>query len=143
MKTEPALPFAKSPIFVDWRRPDIGGLRVAGWTDNSGSPYLGVFTLNREGKPNGLPCWYERQRFLSHVVVGFDQDEIPIKVFLDAEITYRGLQASLQLPWEPIHSYFYHRRLSARWDSEAPGLGFFANPTNDEAIAHYTLSEAV
>ncbi|MFY9286906.1 MAG: hypothetical protein WAO98_00220 [Alphaproteobacteria bacterium] len=117
MLNKPPIPFSKEPIFVDWRRPDVGGLRIAAWTDASGNPYIGVFTLNREGKPNGIPCWYERQRFMSYVVIGFDSNEKPVKVFLDAEVTHRGVQASLQLPWEPTNEFFYHRRLFARWDS--------------------------
>jgi hypothetical protein len=141
MHTQPPLPFSKEPIFVDWRRPDIGGLRIAAWTDRSGNPFMGVFTLNREGKPNGLPCWYQRSQFLSYVVIGFDDYELPVKVFLNAEITYRGLQASLQLPWESIRNNFYHRRLSAKWDSGAPEMGFFKRPSDDEAIAHYSLTE--
>ncbi|MFY9288170.1 MAG: hypothetical protein WAO98_06675 [Alphaproteobacteria bacterium] len=140
MITKPPLPFSKDPIFVDWRRPDIGGLRIAAWTDHSGNPYIGVFILNSEGKPQGMPCWYERQRFLSHVVIGFDQKENPVKVFLDAEVTHRGIQASLQLPWEPANTFFYHRRLFARWDSEVASMGSFANPSNDMAVANYVLS---
>jgi len=141
MNTSP-LPFSQEPVFVDWRRPDIGGLRIAAWTDKSGNPYLGVFTLNRTGKPNGLPCWYERQRFLSHVLIGFDDKEEPVKVFLDAEVTTRGVQASLQLPWLPAHDYFYHRRLFARWGSEALTLGFKIDPSNDKESTCYSFSES-
>jgi len=143
MPQDLALPFSQEPIFVDWRRPDVGGLRVTAWTDNSGNPYIGVFTLNREDKPNGLPCWLERRRFLSYVVIGFADDSAPIKVFLDAEVTHRGLQASLQLPWLPAHDYFYHRRLVAHWGSEAPSMGFHTYPSQDEEVARYTLSEAI
>ncbi|MFY9287903.1 MAG: hypothetical protein WAO98_05320 [Alphaproteobacteria bacterium] len=143
MNRQQLFPISKEPVFVDWRRPDIGGLRVTAWTDKIGNPYIGVFTLNREGKSRGIPIWLERQRFMSHVVIGFDDNELPVKVFLDAEVTCRGIQVSLQLPWEPANDFFYHRRLFARWDSATPVLGFIADPAKDDALASYALSEAV
>lgn len=134
------LPFSEDPIFVDWFDQKIGGLRVSAWTDQSGNPYMGVFTLNRLAKPNGLPCWYERSNFMSPIVIGFDSNDHPIKVFLDAGITARGLHAALHLPWEPRALMFYHERLFARWGSEAPSFGFMSLASPSSETASYVLS---
>lgn len=143
MLNDVSLPSSQNPIFVDWTYPRAGGLRISAWTDRKANPYLGIFTLNRMGKPNGLPCWYERQSFLSSVVVGFDEENYPVKIFLDAGITSQGLYVSLQLPWEPRAAAVYHERLFSSWGSESPALGYIGSFSDANDGACYTLSTKI
>ncbi len=133
-------PLGAEPIFVEWMTAD-GGVRAVAWTDIKGSPYIGIFTLNRMGKPNGLPCWLRRRCFLSPIVIGFDR-ECPVIVILKVNISAMGLTMVIRLPWLPASFYTSKRRLFAPWGSEAPSLGFIVMPSNDGGKASFFLSEA-
>ena len=125
------IPLGAEPIFVEWLRQE-GGVRAVAWTDKVGNPYLGIFVLNRMGKPNGLPCWFRRQRFLSEVVIGFEKEQ-PITIAIDAEIMTKGISLSIRLPYDPRLIHRPYRRLFACWGSGAPRLGFIVAPSNEEA----------
>jgi len=116
MRIAPPLPLDRDPITLPWWRPDVGGICVGAYTDKSGIPNLTIMRLNSMGQATGSPFWFERVRFQSIVTIGFRPDQTPVKVYLDAGITYRGLSMDLRLPWEGTPSYGFHRRFFQRWD---------------------------
>jgi hypothetical protein len=120
------LPRAAEPVAVEWLTRE-GGIRVVAWTDVNGIPFLGVFTLNRMGQPNGLPCWLRRSRFLSDVVIGF-RDEKPIVIRLFAHVRPWGLEVTLDLSRYATTTFRYRRKLFASWEhGPRPSFGFRAS----------------
>jgi hypothetical protein len=120
------LPLNALEIFVEWRL-DNHGLGVTAFTDEAGLPYIGLYPLDWSGIPTGLPTYFQRRRLMADVVVGFVWGQ-PIVVFIDAEVTVRGLDLRLCLPVLLTPQGGYPRHLSARWGDPAPKFhGFPAN----------------
>jgi hypothetical protein len=114
------------PVSVEWLTRE-GGVRAVAWTNERGVPFLGVFTLNRLGQPNGLPCWYRRSRFLSDIVIGFNGEK-PVIVRLYVRVRSWGLEATIRLTRYATQTYQYHRNLFAPWHtSPPPSFGFIAS----------------
>jgi hypothetical protein len=117
------LPLSADPISVEWLTRE-GGIRAVAWTDEKGIPFLGIFTLNRMGQPNGLPCWFRRQRFSSDVVIGFS-DEKPVIIRVCAHVQSWGLVVDLHLSRYVTKTFRYRRRLFTPWHkSPPPSFGF-------------------
>jgi hypothetical protein len=121
-----ALPINAEPVAVEWLTRE-GGIRIVAWTNDESIPFLGVFTLNRMGQPNGLPCWLRRSRFLSDVVIGFN-DEKPVIIRLFVHVRPWGLEVTLDLSRYATTSFRYRRKLFASWeDGPRPSFGFQAS----------------
>jgi hypothetical protein len=123
----PQFPLDAADIFVEWVTTE-GGIGVVAFTDEAGLPYIGLYPLNRMGRPNGLPCWFQRSRLMSDVAVGF-RNGTPIVVFIDVEVSTRGVSLIVCVPCSKV-PYGYHRRMSAKWGSGSPRYGFVVFPAN-------------
>lgn len=120
------LPPNSGHIYVEWVRTE-GGIGVSAFTDDQGQPFIGLYPLNRMGSPNGLPCWFRRGRFMSDIVIGF-RDRQPIVIYIDVEVSERGLSLIVGVPFQG--EFRYHRHSFAPWDSPQPRYGFIAGPAN-------------
>ncbi len=113
----PTFPIDAEEIHIKWQI-EGGGLGVTAFTDEAGLPYIGLYPLNWAGEPTGLPSRFQRIRLMADVVVGFVERK-PIVVFIDAEVTQRGLELRLCLPLH-MAKLGHPRYLSARWGGEKP-----------------------
>ena len=120
------LPLNALEIYVEWRLEDYG-LGVTAFTDEAGLPYIGLYPIDWEGCPTGLPTYFQRTRLMADIVVGFIWTK-PAVIFIDAEVTTRGLDLTLCLPLYLSGKEDYTRHLSAKWNSPAPT--FYAFPAN-------------
>jgi len=121
------LPFGVRDAYVEWTTAE-GGLGVVAFTDDVGLPFIGLYPLNRMGHPNGLPCWFQRSRLMSDMAIGFRNGE-PVVIFIDAEVSDWGISLIVYMPRSNA-PYLLERRLSARWGSMPPRLGFSTCPAN-------------
>ncbi len=113
------LPTNAHDIFVEWSTKE-GGIGVIAFTDQLSLPYIGIYGLNRIGRPNGLPCWLQRKTLLSDMMIGF-QKETPLVISVDIEVSSRGLSLFI------LGSYptpRFKRHTFALWNSERPRYGF-------------------
>ena len=122
-----ALPLDASEIYVHWRI-DGGGIGVTAFTDEAGDPYIGFYPLNWNGDPCGPPLYFRRMRLMADIVVGFTSQK-PVVVFVDAEITTRGLQVRVDQPLCMAH-LGYPRHISARWGDPPPMHRMTLYPAN-------------
>jgi hypothetical protein len=121
-----SFPLDAGEIYVEWVTTE-GGIGVTAFTDEKGLPFIGLYPLNRMGRPNGLPCWFRRSRFMSDIVIGF-RERTPIVVFIDVEVSERGLSLIVCVPFDT--SRRYERHTFAPWGSKSPCYGFIAFPSN-------------
>lgn len=89
-------PLNASEIFVEWKQ-DECGLGITAYTDEAGLPYIGLYPLDFEGLPCGQPVYFQRSRLITNILVGLAQMK-PVIVFIDADISLRGLDARLCIP---------------------------------------------
>ena len=111
------LPFSASEITVTWRT-EGGGIGVTAHTDDEALPYIGLYPINGKGEARGLPVHFQYQRLMIRLVVGFI-DHKPSVVFLDAEVSGRGLSVHVCQPWL-MRTAGAPRFLSARWNDDSP-----------------------
>jgi hypothetical protein len=121
------LPLDAEEIHIKWRI-DEGGIGVTAYTDEAGLPYIGLYPLNWEGQPTGLPVRFQRRRLMADVVAGFLKRK-PIVVFIDAEATARGLELTTDPP-PVIVARGYERHKFSSWGSEAPRYAMIVHPAN-------------
>jgi hypothetical protein len=114
------LPLCASPIHVTWRLAE-GGIGVTASTDVLGLPYIGLYHLTGQGQPSEHALRFQRQRLMANIVVG-TKNRVPLVVFIDAEITLRGLSLRVTVP-HTVNLREYTRQVSAQWDSAPPSYG--------------------
>jgi len=123
----PSFPFNAEEIHLTWPIKE-GGLGVTASTDDAGNPYIGLYSLNSRGEPTGWPSRFRRARLMANVVAGF-MEQKPITVFIDAEVTMRGLGLTVSPPpFIVVRGYERHKFMS--WDSEAPRYAMAVSPVN-------------
>lgn len=122
------LPLDAEEIFAEWTTCE-GGVCVSVFTDEKGDPFMGIHPLNRMGKPNGLPVWFQRRRLISDIAVGF-RGKMPLVVHIDAEVTSKGLHLAVRLPISSDPARGFGRHLFSPWGSGSPAYGFAAVPAN-------------
>ncbi len=111
------LPLSASEIFVEWYKSECG-IGVTAFTDGTRLPYIGLYPLDFEDCAAGLPVYFQRSRLMTPLVVGFLSSK-PAVLFLDAEVTGRGLNVRLVIT-SCIEGKLTSRRLWAGWGEAAP-----------------------
>lgn len=115
----PILPANAGDIFLEWTTSE-GGFGVTAFTDREALPYVGLYPLNRAGKPCGMPIRLRRCRIMGEVVVGFEDDR-PLAVFVDIEVSARGLSLIICVPFKTPNPM--PRSLFAPWGGPPPSFG--------------------
>ena len=121
------LPLAASEIFADWVT-DEGGVGVIALTDETRLPYIGLYPITWTGQVGGLPCWFQKSRLMSDIVIGFRKRE-PLVIFIDVEVNRRGLSLIACAPPD-IAPRGYQRHVFTPWGSEPPRYGYAILPAN-------------
>lgn len=106
-------PLSAPEISVEWHKEECG-LGVTAYTDEAGLPYIGLYQLDFEGIPCGQPIYFQRQRLMADVLIGLNNLK-PVVVYIDADISARGLDVRLCLPLGVIGQK-EPRHLWAHWD---------------------------
>jgi len=105
-----------------------GGFGITASTDEAGLPYIGLYTLNRLGDPMSPPLHFQHQRLMCRLIAGYIRRH-PIVVFIDAEVSCRGLNVRFTPP-TIIKQRGYKNLKFAAWGSEAPRYHFTIFPAN-------------
>jgi hypothetical protein len=121
------IPLNASEIFVEWRK-DECGIGITTFTDEAGLPYIGLYPLDFEGQPAGLPTYFQRSRLMADVFVGFMWCK-PAVLFINVEVTGRGLDVRLTIP-SSIAGQDAPRHLWAYWGGPEPKFPAFAANNN-------------
>jgi len=121
------LPLNADDIDLKWGIEE-GGIGITASTDEAGAAYIGLYPLNSLGDPIGAPLGFRHDRLMCRVVVGYIKRQ-PIVVFIDAEVTVRGLEAHF-VPPAIIKARGYDRHKFAAWGSEAPRYHLTVCPAN-------------
>ena len=125
------LPKRARTIFAEWIIKE-GGFQVAAWTDETGSPFLAIKTLNGIGKTTGIYDWHQGRSFTSDMVAGFNKGR-PLIVRLLAEVTAEGLSLTIRLP--PNSKLEFKEKRFTPWNSGEPAMSMTLVPTFD----HYAV----
>ena len=121
------LPLTAEDIDLKWRIKE-GGIGLTASTDEAGIPCIGLYPLNSLGNPIGAPLSFQHERLMCRLVAGYIKRQ-PIVVFIDAEITARGLDARY-VPPLIIRARGYEPHKFAAWGSEAPCYHLTVCPAN-------------
>ena len=93
-----ALPTNAARVFAEWPIKE-GGIQAAAWTDENGTAYVAVKTLNTIAKTSGWHDWQRRDEFTADMVVGF-MGEQPLVMSVDISVVPEGLVMRVSLPTE-------------------------------------------
>ena len=132
------LPLGAEDIDLKWHIEE-GGIGLTACTDQKGLPYIGVYLLNRLGNSMGAPLSLQHDRLMIRVVAGYVRRH-PIVVFIDAEITAKGLEARYEPP-DFVVARGYERHKFAAWGSEAPCYRLTVHPANSNWPVYPVLRE--
>lgn len=121
------LPKKAETIFVEWIVKE-GGFQASAWTDENGTPFLAVKTLNRIGKTTGIYDWHRRDNLTSDMVAGFVNGRA-LTVRLHLRVTRKGLAFTVSLPPDSKHDF--KEKLFAPWGSGEPPMSVTLVPTFD------------
>ena len=121
------LPLAADEIDLKWRI-DEGGIGLVAGTDPDGAPYISIYPLNSFGEAMGMPARFQHGRLMCRLVAGYSRRQ-PIIVFIDAEVTMRGLTV-LYVPPLLIKKRGYDRHRFVAWGEEAPSYRLTICPAN-------------
>ena len=135
------LPLKAKRIGVEWKTRE-GGIGITAATDAKGTPLMGLYTINRLDQPNGWPCLLPRLRLMTDIVIGFEEN-IAIKIYIDAWVTERGVELIVCPPSYIVARGRYDRMHIARWGSKPPERDFYlCAPHCDDEAAQYYLSKS-
>ena len=126
------LPKQAKTIFVEWIVKE-GGFQASAWTDENGTPFLAVKTLNRIGKTTGLYDWHRTDSFISDMVAGFTNGRALV-VRLHLQLNPEGLAFTVSLP--PGSKHNFEEKLFVSWGSGEPPMSLTILPTFD----HYAVN---
>jgi hypothetical protein len=108
-----ALPLSAASIKLEWPIAQ-GGIGASACTDETGQTYIKLYRLIPEIYVPGLAVEYPKARVMIDAVAGYDQNR-RIIVFVDAEVTYRGLDLKI-IPPPSMAMPYYTRHLFRAWE---------------------------
>jgi len=120
------LPRNAESISVEWPIKE-GGIRVYGWTDENGTPFIGVCALNRIGKATGLSVWQRRSHMTSDMVVGFVGTR-PLVMNVQITAMCDGLELVIRMPRNIKSARDFIERRFTPWGSDAPSFSIMLSP---------------
>jgi len=112
-----SLPLNAKEIGLEWPIEE-GGIGVTARTDSAGLPYIGLYPLSPNGNSTGYVVEFTRERLMTNIVAGYVKGHA-ILVFIDVEVTVRGLHLRVVMPPAMLNCG-YDRSLSARWGTKSP-----------------------